>query len=242
MIDKQTNFRLIIDEQHSAKENMARDEALLKNFKQDDDAILRFYTWDENSISLGASQQVSDFDFGVGQENIAKRITGGGVLFHGHDVSYSITIPSYILEGLNIKQSYEKICQFIFNFYKDLGLDVKFAKDKPSIELSKSSFCQVGFEAYDMIINGVKIGGNAQKRTKKVIFQHGSIPAFTTKDKLKQGNSLQDIGIDISYENIIDGLIKSFQKSFNVKLITSKINDEENKLKEELLKGKYDYN
>ena len=43
---------------------------------------------------------------------IQKRITGGGVLFHGHDISYSLLLSNDEFTGLSVKQSYEKICQF----------------------------------------------------------------------------------------------------------------------------------
>jgi lipoate-protein ligase A len=40
----------------------------------------------------------------------------------------------------------------------------------------KTAFCFAGKEEYDLLIKGRKMGGNAQRRFKDVIFQHGSIP------------------------------------------------------------------
>ena len=114
---------------------MAIDESLLKNFNEGDLPILRLYRWDENSATIGISQDVKQYSHIVKNNNIAKRITGGGVLFHGHDISYSLVIPSSYLENLSIKKSYEYICGFILEFYKTLGLRVSFAKDNKNIEL-----------------------------------------------------------------------------------------------------------
>ena len=75
MINEHTKFRLIISEKSSSKVNMATDEALLLSLKDNDLPILRLYTWDENSVTIGISQKVENYDF----NNIAKRITGGGV-------------------------------------------------------------------------------------------------------------------------------------------------------------------
>ncbi len=242
MIKNKTKFRVIKGGENSARDNMAEDEALIKNFKEGDSAIIRFYTWNKDSLSIGISQNFDNYDFIKNpNKNAAKRITGGGVLFHGHDVSYSIIIPTKILKNLSIKKSYETICKFILNFYKELGLDAHYAKDDNNIKLSKSEFCQVGFEAYDIIANCKKIGGNAQRRTKKAIFQHGSIPVYKTKDSKLFGNSLEDLNINLNFEEVTNKLIKSFEESFNVKIEFSQLNKEENRIKESLLKEKYDY-
>lgn len=245
MINEKSCFRVIKDTQNSAIENMSTDDALLSCFKENDKAILRFYYWDK-SFTIGISQDFSMYNFCDEFEgNYAKRVTGGGVLFHGHDLSYSVVIPTPLLDGYNIKQSYEKICYFLLNFYKNLGLKTNYAKDDESVELSKNEFCQVGFEAYDILVNGMKIGGNAQRRTKKAVFQHGSIPLYDVKKsnitKEKFGTSLEELGIKLTYEEVIELLIESFEETYNVELEYSQLNEIEKKKKEELKKGKYDY-
>ncbi|MCP4970420.1 MAG: lipoate--protein ligase family protein [Arcobacter sp.] len=244
MIHQTTKFRVIQTEQKSANENMAIDDALLTSYNKNDLAILRLYTWDK-SLTIGISQDFSEYSFiNEYNGNFAKRITGGGILFHGHDLSYSLIIPTQFFQGLSIKQSYEIICSFILNFYKDLGLDAKYAKDDLNVKLSKSEYCQVGFEAYDILVNGIKIGGNAQRRTKKAIFQHGSIPVLSpNKDKIenKFGASLENMNINITFEEAKKRLINSFEKSFNVDLEYSQLTKIENEKKDLLLKDKYDY-
>lgn len=245
MIDKKSQFRVIIDGQNSAINNMSTDDALLSCFDKDDKAILRFYYW-KKSFTIGISQDFSMYDFcDEFHGNYAKRVTGGGVLFHGHDLSYSLVIPTPLLDGYNIKQSYEKICYFLLSFYKKLGLKTNYAKDDDSVQLSKNEFCQVGFEAYDILVNGQKIGGNAQRRTKKAVFQHGSIPLYSVENsnmqKEKFGISLEDLDIKLSYEEATKLLIESFEETFDVDLEYSQLNSKEKEKKEELIKEKYDY-
>jgi lipoate-protein ligase A len=237
-------FRVIQTEQKSANENMAIDDALLSSYEKNDSAILRLYTWDK-SLTIGVSQNFTKYSFiDEYNGNCAKRITGGGILFHGHDLSYSLVIPTEFFQGQSIKQSYESICSFILRFYTDLGLDAKYAKDDLKVQLSKSEYCQVGFEAYDILVNGIKIGGNAQRRTKKAIFQHGSIPIFSpNKEKIenKIGASLENMNINITFEEAKKRLIDSFEKSFKVDLEYSKLTKIEKEKKDLLLKDKYDY-
>lgn len=235
-MEKEINFRFIKTFEQNATFNMAFDKTLLNSFKYQEKPILRFYTW-EKSFTVGISQDPKEYSIRYPEfnANYAKRMTGGGALFHGHDLSYSLIVPTGYLEGLSVKESYEKICTFLLNFYKSLGLDAKYAKDDETITLSKSEFCQVGFEAYDIIVNGLKIGGNAQKRSKKFIFQHGSIPIFKPDNKKELGNSLEDFDITISYEDAMMKLSKAFETTFEVNLLESTLNSEENEYLNKLL-------
>ena len=233
-------FRLILtNNNNSAKINMAIDKALTISYEKDDMPILRFYTW-EDSFTIGLGQDFESYTNlkDIYKDNCSKRITGGGVLFHGHDISYSLILSNSELGNLNVKQSYEKICQFLLEFYKQLGLNPSFVKDSEYIKLKKNEFCQVGFEAYDIIINGNKIGGNAQKRNKKLIFQHGSIPVYKTKDDKKMGMSLEDFNINLNFEDTQNGLIKAFEDSFDAKLILSQLTQTETENLKKILECK----
>jgi lipoate-protein ligase A len=240
------HFRVILSDKNNAKMNMAIDEALALSFEENDIPIFRLYSW-ESSFTLGISQKISDYEYLKNEydNNYAKRITGGGVLFHGHDLSYSLILPVTYLNTLNVKESYEKICGFLLEFYKSIGLDALYVKDDENIKLSKSQFCQVGFEAYDIIVNGLKIGGNAQRRTKKFIFQHGSIPLKKIVQKNQNqseiGNSLNDFDIKLSFHEIEQLVMKAFEKTFNIKFDISSLKENEKEILSLLLKEKYDY-
>ncbi len=245
MIDEKSSFRVIINSQNLAKVNMCKDEALIKSFNENSHPILRIYHWSK-SITIGISQNIKEYSYlNDFSKDIAKRVTGGGVLFHGHDLSYSLVLPSSYFKDYKIKESYEKICYFLINFYKKLGLDANYAKDIKDVNLSKNEFCQVGFEAYDILINKDKIGGNAQRRTKRLVFQHGSIPLYSVNDSKvfnnRIGLTLEDLGIDLTYDEATKLLIESFQETFNVDLINSELNDKEKEEEKKLLKEKYDF-
>ncbi len=190
---------------------MDLDKSLLDNF--DGIPIFRLYSWEENSFTIGRFQKSDGLErFGT---NHAIRMTGGGLLLHGCDISYSIVIPTKLLGKKSVKESYEYLCSFLLHFYKNLGLHVEYAKDIKK-ELSKSFFCQEGFEAYDMIVDGKKIGGNAQKRTKDLIFQHGSIPLKNDTREFS-GYSLEEFGVNLSKDKTKELLKKSFIELFGVK-------------------------
>lgn len=210
-------FALLSSEKLSAKENMLIDKELFESFTLSETPIFRVYTWVE-SFTYGVSQKldmIKDFEYlKKYKQNHAQRITGGGILFHGNDISYSLVLPTSHVENLSVKKSYELLCSFLLSFYKSLGLEPVYAKDLESINLSKSDYCQKGYEPYDILIDGKKIGGNAQRRAKNTIFQHGSISIDNSTYSL--GNSLEDLGVKISFEKAKELLVSSFEETFNV--------------------------
>ena len=233
-------FRLICTGGADAITNMAIDEALLGCFEKDANPILRVYSWSD-SFTLGVSQKIKDHqELLQPNTSFAKRVTGGGVLFHGHDVSYSVVLPSDAFDTLDVKQSYEKLCSFLITFYEDLGLIPTFAKDEKATSASSSPYCQVGFEPYDILIEGKKIGGNAQRRMKDKIFQHGSIP-FRKNNTYKewQGYNLSDFGIELEEEELSEKLFLAFHKTFAIPLDYSCFSEKEEQLITALIKEKY---
>jgi len=206
-----TDLSIIHTPRLSAEENMAQDRALLEAFEEEGTALFRLYSW-EDSVTIGVSQHFEacvnlDPTLESYRHRYAKRMTGGGILYHGYDLSYSLILPSVMIQGLSVKESYAKITAFLLDFYRGLDLDAHWAKDDPDVTLAHSPFCQVGFEPYDIIIRGYKIGGNAQKRTKKAIFQHGSIPLRQSE----HGISLEDLGVILREEEARERLEEAYK-------------------------------
>lgn len=210
-------FALVNSARLSAKDNMRIDKVLFDSFASTKLPTFRVYTW-EASFTYGISQDINTIKklehLKPYKHKYAQRMTGGGILFHGNDISYSLVIPTSYVENLSVKQSYELICGFLMEFYKLLGLNPIYAKDLQDINVSKSDYCQEGFEPYDILVDGKKIGGNAQRRSKDTIFQHGSISIDNSAYSM--GNSLKDLGVDISFEAAKELLTESFSKCFNV--------------------------
>jgi len=210
------SFALVTSDKLSAKDNMFIDKELFEGFKLNALPIFRVYEW-EPSFTYGVSQKAETLqkfvDLRKYDENHAQRMTGGGILFHGNDISYSLVIPTSYVKGLSVKESYELICSFLMEFYSALGLNPMYAKEA-KVNLSKSEYCQEGYEPYDILIDGKKIGGNAQRRTKEAIFQHGSISIDNSAYRM--GNSLEDLGVNISSDEAKKLLVKAFEKSFHI--------------------------
>jgi lipoate-protein ligase A len=76
---------------HSAAMNMAIDEALLESVAV---PAIRFYHWQSSALSFGYFGRFVDVASCQGERDLVRRWTGGGVVFHGEDLTYSIIIPA----------------------------------------------------------------------------------------------------------------------------------------------------
>ena len=176
-------FRLIRSQSSDAMYNMALDEKIFDRYVEDGIPVFRVYGWKSASFTYGVSQKPeNEIDVkrcaldGVG---IAKRMTGGGVLLHHNEITYSLVCAKEdIGEPDGVFVSYRRISAFLISFYRSLGLDASFALERKDFKTlcAPHELCSASREKYDIVINGRKIGGNAQKRKRRAVFQHGSIP------------------------------------------------------------------
>lgn len=178
-------WRLVHTAPLPAAENMAIDEALLRCFDPLTSLpILRLYQWEPPALSLGRFQKAPQvLDLARCQAHalpIVRRITGGGAIYHASELTYSlICTPTQIPPTTSIKDSFRVLTGFLIGFYARLGLQAVYARDaaQAGAQLGeRTAFCFAGRESFDILISGSKIGGNAQRRRRGVIFQHGSIP------------------------------------------------------------------
>lgn len=149
--------------------NMAVDEALLRTAAK---PVLRFYGWRRSSLSFGYFVRFSDVAAEEKQRDIVRRWTGGGIVFHGTDLTYSIILPrAYVAELPSPRVAYSGIHGAIQEALSE-HLDVALArKDAPRI----SEACFANAVTADVLLSGRKIAGAAQRRTRTGVLHQGSI-------------------------------------------------------------------
>lgn len=236
--------------------NMAVDEALLSCFDPNGSLpVLRLYGWTPAALSLGRFQnaeQVLDLDrCDAAGVPVVRRITGGGVIYHTAELTYSLVCaPHHLPPAASIKESFRILTSFLLSLYRKLGLDASYAVDRlPPGTLfgERTPFCFAGKESYDILIGGRKIGGNAQRRLKNAIFQHGSIPLTNMTDAgvrflrevpvgVKEGTtSLGTEGVRLEERPLKDMLKAAFQESLGATLETGTVSTREEDIAGELL-------
>jgi len=232
-------FRLIRSPASSAAYNMALDEKILERYLEDGIGVFRVYRWEAPSFTYGFSQNPQDeIDLDKCASDgiqIAKRITGGGVLFHNDEITYSFVCSKEdVGEPESVFVAYRDICKFILRFYESFGLTPGFALQAENFKerCAVHQLCSASHEKYDIVIGGKKIGGNAQKRRRQVIFQHGSIPLsadlnFVRRylhslpdDISKSVTTLSEELRAVPQKDILEQkLINAFADTFNVKFL-----------------------
>lgn len=253
-----TSWRVIDSGFNSPFYNMAVDEALIEGFLKTGRPVIRFYGWNPSGFSLGYSQKAEEaLDLNLCRENnipFVRRITGGSVIYHDQEVTYSLVCSKDdIPKHSTLKEGFKILCSFILDMYSGLGLNPGFACEHPGKRKnSVSSFCFSSFEDYDILIGGRKIGGNAQKRRKSLIFQHGSIPLSLNLDSAKKfvkedlsGIENRAVSLDAvlsrkaGFGEISERLKRSFEKVFNLSLKEACLSEEEERRADYLESEKY---
>src|SRR5438477_8509597 len=101
------------DDEHSAAMNMAIDEALLDSVAV---PSIRFYRWQSPALSFGYFGKFADVAEYATERDLVRRWTGGGIVFHGEDLTYSIVIPvSDQIFAESSMSLYEKIHRTLLN-------------------------------------------------------------------------------------------------------------------------------
>jgi lipoate-protein ligase A len=178
---------------HSAPMNMAIDEALLETAVV---PTIRFYRWRSPALSFGYFGKFSDVAIYAAERDLVRRWTGGGIVFHGADLTYSIVIPASdpVFDESSIA-IYEKIHRSLADALNGVGERAVVAGgvDPGGIALSKHAAVSAsGYNCFanpvraDVMIDDRKIAGAAQRRTRRGLLQQGSIQGITMNSDLAE--------------------------------------------------------
>jgi len=160
-------------EPKSAAMNMAIDEALLESVTA---PSLRFYGWRGSSLSFGYFGSFAEIAEEAKHCDLVRRWTGGGIVRHGSDLTYSIILPAGAAQNLTasriIYAEVHKAIQRALAPYLAVELALQ---DGPKL----SDACFANAVTADVVANGKKIAGAAQRRTRAGLLHQGSIQNTT---------------------------------------------------------------
>jgi lipoate-protein ligase A len=177
----------------SAAMNMAIDEALLEHARN---PVIRFYRWQSPALSFGYFGRFADVASYQHERDLVRRWTGGGIVFHGDDLTYSIVIPIGDVAFLESSTGlYEKIHRALCDALSETGQEAVVAGGVEPGGIAVGSRAAVSASGYncfenpvpeDVMINGRKIAGAAQRRTRRALLQQGSIQGIELANNLTE--------------------------------------------------------
>lgn len=233
-------WRIIIDNSADGYWNMAADETLLSVYQHTQEPIMRIYGWQEPFVTLGYAQSPSAVLRQPHACLYTRRLTGGAAIFHHRELTYSFVCrPADVSLPKNIKESYQVLAGFLKTFYAKLGLQAEFACDTVhGATAQRGVYCSANREDFDIVIDGRKVGGNAQRRTRGLIFQHGSIPYtvehaainelfFDTSVCMRDAAGLIQLGIEPCVPLLRQYIVESFSEVFRAVLVPSRFCEKE---------------
>lgn len=177
--------------------NMAIDETLLESVIAGGPPVVRFYTWQPTTLSLGTNQPVGEIDRAACDARgfgLVRRLTGGRAVLHQHELTYSVIARENDprVSG-GVVESYRKISAALVDGLQVLGAAVSLAPPNKGLFRAMSArravaldgadgtvedsgaVCFDASSAYELTAGGKKLVGSAQARRGGALLQHGSI-------------------------------------------------------------------
>jgi len=172
---------------HSGEENMAIDELLLRSISTL--PLLRIYRWSMPSVSFGYFETLeaakTSFPENDQPLNYIRRWTGGGIVDHRIDLTYTLIIPkSHPMASLRGAESYRIIHEAVAAALNDQGVTCKLT---PTDTGDGAAACFANPVAYDIITpDGTKLAGAGQKRSRYGLLHQGSVIGINDKTQWKK--------------------------------------------------------
>jgi lipoate-protein ligase A len=152
---------------------MAIDEALLQSAAEVGQPVLRLYSWLEPAATFGYAQHYRNVSAWTNLRPLIRRPTGGGLVPHDADWTYSLTFPpNHFWYKSKAVESYKRLHEWIRRSFHLVDVPTQLA---PAAQKEGPGRCFVGAEQFDLLREGVKIAGAAQRRTRQGLLIQGSI-------------------------------------------------------------------
>jgi lipoate-protein ligase A len=161
-----TSWRLLIHGAASPARNMAVDEALLREIRE---PVVRLYEWNVPAVSLGYFQPFAL----AGDRPFIRRYTGGGLVDHAHDLTYTLVVPrAHPWMELSAPDSYCLVHKGVKAALAACGIESELT---PQALDGNADACFMKPVKFDIVAGSAKLSGAAQRRTREGMLHQGSI-------------------------------------------------------------------
>jgi hypothetical protein len=181
---EQSTWLLLRQGREAFDYNMALDEALLESATDLACPVLRFYGWTDAAASFGYSQRWAEIEKLTLLRPLVRRPTGGGLVPHDNDWTYSLTFPpEHPWYFLKAAESYRRVHEWLRDAFAQMGVPATLSAQR---QKEIPGQCFIGAEKDDLLWHGRKIAGAAQRRTRNGLLIQGSVqppPISLSRDR-----------------------------------------------------------
>lgn len=174
----ETVGRLLNMGANPAAMNMAIDEAILLAQKEQPNPTLRFYEWSSPAFSFGYFQDIaSEIDVAACRADgieLVKRMTGGGTVVHGWELTYTLILPRTAAE-MGISEAYRCIGHSLVKAFQKLGVPAKCYATCPDSPEAAPNICLTNPAEHDVMSDDKKVAGVSVRRNRGGILFQGYI-------------------------------------------------------------------
>jgi lipoyl(octanoyl) transferase len=172
-------FRFAFTPRLTGAQNMEIDR-ILGEVMPPDMPLVRFYTWDKSTISLGCNQNLSkriDLELCAKDDiPVVMRPTGGRELLHGHDICYCVARPHEPgMTAIEAKKVFAEINNALIDALIKMGINASWGEFKSRPQAQKGP-CFAQVDSGEITVGGRKLVASAQRVFSRCIIQEGSIP------------------------------------------------------------------
>ena len=246
---------------NNAAMNMAIDEAILRTQKEQPNPTLRFYGWTQPAFSFGYFQNIAEeVDIDACRADglqLVKRMTGGGTVVHGWELTYTLILPRSDRE-ISVANAYQCIGQSLIQAFQKLGIPARCYADSTGAVRNRTyragaNICLTNPAEHDVMSdNNKKLAGISVRRNRHGIMFQGYIsldmppPEILTrvsKDPVTQqmlrekSTAINTDGRSITRNALIQAISETFDLGIAFK--SGKLLSAEQKQAETLVKTKY---
>lgn len=216
---------------------MSIDEELLNRAQTENAApVLRFYTWDPPAVSLGRFQKLEEAVDATACRrrgfDIVRRPTGGRAVLHKAELTYSVIARvDNPLFPPDVLGTYKVIAEGLLAGLANLGIKAEMVSKAGRLghlveKNSKNPSCFSSPSWYEIVVNGKKIIGSAQRRLSNAFLQHGSIlidydPALEAEVICGGGSDRvtsirQESRREVSCDEVKRAMLSGFSRMFGI--------------------------
>lgn len=209
-----TRLRVIHDPPAAGDWNMAVDEMMFEAVAASGQPILRFYQWQEPTLSLGYFQSLQDRQLHTASLAcpVVRRSTGGGAIVHDRELTYSIATPLAARWSSAASGLYDMMHNALIGVLAKLGLVATLCPETIP-DRQQHFLCFQRRAAGDVLVTGQKVAGSAQRRRQGALLQHGSV-ILAQSQCAPEIMGLKELGQDFSSDELSTRLVSELQASW----------------------------